>query len=631
MNAIVDGLVWLINGCYAICHNYWIAIFIFTFLTKIILLPLSVWVQKNSIKSVKMQPELNHIQAAYMGNKELISEEQYKLFKKEGYNPFLDLVPLFVQLALLMGVVEAVKRGTDLTAVPIETLGVTLVIPALAAVSSWFMCYIQNKINVLQSEQGRLNQYGTMIFSVCLSLYLGFFVSIGVGFYWTCSNLLSVLQLFLLNIAINPKHYIDYDALEKSKEELHQAKQFMTEKKKESRHNPYRSKEKADYRRFMSVRNMKLVFYSEKNGFYKYYKNIIEEIIRRTNIVIHYITSDPEDEVFQMESEQFKPYYIGENRLIVLMMKLECDICVMTTPDLENFQLKRSYVKKDIEYIYVPHDVNSTNLTFRKDALDHFDTIFTSGPKNKAELAEREEKFDVPKKNLVEWGSGVVDNMAAAYEELSKDEAGKADESGENAKGGGKRPVILIAPSWQKDNILDSCIEQLLDELKDKDYDIIVRPHPQYVRHFEGKVDALMDKYGPYGIEVQKDFSSNRTVYTADLLVTDWSSIAYEYAFSTLKPVLFINTPMKILNPDYKELETVPIDIELRDKVGISVELQEEALKKAPEAVEELLNNHRFSKASMEAIRDSYTYNFGESGKVGAKYIIDRLVEISNQ
>ena len=31
------------------------------------------------------------------------------------------------------------------------------------------------------------------------------------------------------------------------------------------------------------------------------------EIVKRTNIVIHYITSDPLDEVFQMESVQFHP------------------------------------------------------------------------------------------------------------------------------------------------------------------------------------------------------------------------------------------------------------------------------------------------------------------------------------
>jgi hypothetical protein len=33
----------------------------------------------------------------------------------------------------------------------------------------------------------------------------------------------------------------------------------------------------------------------------------------------------------------------------------------------------------------------------------------------------------------------------------------------------------------------------------------------------------------------------------------------------------------------------------------------------------------------MEELRDKYIYNFGRSGKTGAKYIIDRLVEISNK
>ena len=619
VNAIVDGLIWLINLCYGLCHNYWIAIFIFTFLTKVILLPLSIWVQKNSIKTVRMQPEMNHIKATYLGNQDAISEEQYKLFKREKYNPFADLIPLFVQLALLMGVVEAVKRGTSLTDIPVQTGGTTLLVPLFAALSAFFMCYVQNRINVLQSEQGLLNKYGTMAFSVALSLYLGFFVSVGVGSYWCFSNILSVLQLVLLNIWINPKHYIDYKALEASKEELKEARAFMTSKQKEDRHNPYRKKEKEDYKRFLSISGKKVVFYSEKNGFYKYYKNIIEEIIKRTNIVIHYITSDPLDEVFQMESEQFKPYYIGENRMIVLMMKMETDLMVMTTPDLENFQLKRSYVKKDIEYIYVPHDVNSSNLTFHKNALDHFDTIFTSGPKNKAEIAEREQKYGLPAKKLLEWGSSVIDNMSDAYAKMK-------EESVETAKAAKK--TVLIAPSWQKDNILDSCIEQMLDQLIQTDYHIVVRPHPQYVRHFEGRVDALSAKYQGYDVEFQKDFSSNKTVYMADLLVTDWSSISLEYAFSTLKPVLFINTPMKVVNPDYQELETVPIDIELRDKVGISLE-PDTIGAEVVAAVDRLLFDKQFSKESMQEMKEKYLYHPGESGKVGAKYMIERLVERS--
>ena len=112
----------------------------------------------------------------------------------------------------------------------------------------------------------------------------------------------------------------------------------------------------------------------------------------------------------------------------------------------------------------------------------------------------------------------------------------------------------------------------------------------------------------------------------ADLLVTDWSSIAFEYAFSTLKPVLFINTPMKVVNEEYKELTTVPIDIELRDKVGISVD-PDKILVEIVSAVDRLLFNEQFAPEAIQELKNQYIYNPMESGKVGAQYLIEQLVE----
>ena len=40
----------------------------------------------------------------------------------------------------------------------------------------------------------------------------------------------------------------------------------------------------------------------------------------------------------------------------------------------------------------------------------------------------------------------------------------------------------------------------MLDELILTDYQVIVRPHPQYVRHFEGRVDLLAEKYKKDGV-----------------------------------------------------------------------------------------------------------------------------------
>ncbi len=631
INLIGDILGWLMYFSYHLLHNYFWSILFFTFLTKIVLFPVSLMVQKNSIKMVKLQPEINFIKAKYFGNGEKISEEQYELYKREHYQPLADLIPLILQLVLLMGVINVINDpvkhifrggagtlntmfgGIDLSSIPIETRGITYLIPLIAAFSAWFMCFIQNRINVLQSEQNKFNQYGTMLLSIGLSLYLGFFVKTGVGIYWTFSNLLSIAQLYLLNIIMNPKKYIDYDALEKSRKELAESSAFhKSSQKKLFDKDPYRRKEKADYKRFFKDYEMQIVFYSEKNGFYKYFQNIIETLLKKSNVIINYITSDPKDQVFQMESDRFRPFYIGEHKLIVLMMKLEADLVVMTTPDLENFHLKRSLVRKDNEYIYVPHDVNSPNLTFHKDALDHFDTIFSSGFLCTKEIRKREELYHLPSKNIIEWGSGVIDNMIFAYENMDKRRKTVRE--------------ILIAPSWQKDNILSSCIEEILDYLGGLGYKIILRPHPQFVRHEESRLEYLRQKYhmdSRDDMELQTDFSSNNTVYEADLVITDWSSIAFEYSFATLKPSLFINTPMKIMNEDYEELGITPIDIELRNKVGRSVEL--ESLKDLPKIIHELLTSNEFSRESLRKIREKYIYNIGSSGEKGADYIMERL------
>ena len=96
---------------------------------------------------------------------------------------------------------------------------------------------------------------------------------------------------------------------------------------------------------------------------------------------MHYITSDPNDQVFAISQSQprLKPYYIAEKRLITLMMKLDCDVMVMTMPDIENFHIKRSYVRKDIEHVYVPHCIDSINMTMRTGAVDHYDSVLCVG------------------------------------------------------------------------------------------------------------------------------------------------------------------------------------------------------------------------------------------------------------
>ena len=494
---------WAMNGCYAICNNYGWAIVLFTLLSKIVLIPVSVWVQLNSIKMVKMQPEINYLNAKHFGDKDAIAEGQGDIYKKYKYNPLASMIPLIIQLIILMGLIEVIKAGIndpsinimfygiDLGRVPSVVKGAYILSPVIAGLSAWIMCVCQNASNVLQSEQSAYNKYSTMIISVGLSLYLGWFVSVGVAVYWVASNLLSTAQLYILNFFINPKKYIDYEELEKSRKALDELKGLGREEKRKLFGDEKTKREKQDYKRFFSVVNKKLVFYSEGSGFYKYYKGTIEYLLEHTNITIHYITSDFNDKIFELaeKNDKIRAYYIGEKKLITLMMKMDADIVVMTTPDLETYHIKRSYVRKDIEYIFVMHDMGSFNLTNRNGAVDHFDTVFCTGKHQKEEVEKIEIAKNLPKKTTVEAGYDLLDDMIKDYE---------------NNKTVTKRPQILIGPSWQVDSIMDSCIDDILEGFKNSEFDVIVRPHPQYVRHKAEKCEALKEKYKEYSnISVQ--------------------------------------------------------------------------------------------------------------------------------
>lgn len=623
METLYRALEWILKLCYGLCGNYGVAIILFTLLSKVILLPLSVWLQKNSIKMVRMQPEINRLKAQHFGDADAIAEGQAAIFKREKYRPLASIVPLAIQIVLLMGLIEAIRAGmaegaidmnflgVDLSLVPSEKKGMLILSPLLAGASAWLMCAAQNASNVLQAEQSNWNKYGMLALSVALSLYLGWFVPVGVALYWIVSNLFAIVQLYALNAAINPKKYVDYKALAESKKEL-DALEHLGGKKRALFADANAKREKADYKRFFSIVNKHLVYYSEGSGFYKYFKGQIEYILKNTNIVIHYITSDPEDAIFELAKSEprIKPYYIGEKRLITLMMKMDADVVVMTMPDLENYHIKRSYVRRDIEYICVQHGVGSVNLLLRKGAEDHYDTVFCTGKVQKEELLALEELDGTPKKNLVETGYSLLDEMIREYDSKEHERDG--------------RKSILIAPSWQKDNIVDSCLEKILDELQGRGYDIIVRPHPQHVRHKGAYMEQLKEKYAACDdIEIQTDFSSNSTVFDAQLLITDWSDISWEFAFTTKRPVLFIDTPMKVMNPDWEKIPVVPMNLALRNVIGCALPLSE--LDKVGETAERLIRERESYRAAIEQALAENVYNPGCCAQVEGKYIVGAI------
>ncbi|MDE6724085.1 MAG: CDP-glycerol glycerophosphotransferase family protein, partial [Ruminiclostridium sp.] len=287
------------------------------------------------------------------------------------------------------------------------------------------------------------------------------------------------------------------------------------------------------------------------------------------------------------------------------------DMCNKTMPDIEKYNIKRSRVRKDIEYVYVVHGIGSNALTLRKGALDWYDTMFCPTVDGEKEVREMEDLYHTKPKVLIEAGYMLIDEMIEKYDKMEKKE--------------NDPPKILIAPSWQPDNIIDLCVDDLLEQLQKTKYEIILRPHPQAVRHAPEKFAEMHEKYDGTNIEVQTDFSSNNPVMEADVLITDWSDISFEFAFTTKRPVLFINTPMKIMNPEYDKIATTPINISLRNVLGKAVEVGE--LDKVNGIIDEFIQNRASYHDTIENTLNERVYNVGKSKIIYGRYVIKRLAK----
>ena len=582
---------------YSLTGNYGLAVIVFTLMTKLVLLPVSLWVHANGIKMVRLEPAVNRLKVKYFGDPDKVADEQALLYKKAHYSPFATVIPVAVQVLLLIGLVQIIYHpdvwlrqpdlntrflGFDLSATPTAAGGIHLLIPLLAGLAALILSLCQNKLNPLQASQGKAAQFSSMAVSVGISLVLGFTVPAGVGFYWIWSNLFTIAQQLLLNKLRPPEKEIDWAELEA-------------------------------YKRFFSVGNKHLVFYSEGSGFYKYFERIMNWILENSKLTIHYVTSDPNDQIFEIAKKQDRivPYYIGQKKLITLFMKLEADVMVMTMSDLGNYQYKRSYYSKDIKYVYVFHYPLSTHMVLHTGALRHYDSILCVGDFQFEEIRQTEKLFGDPEQELVACGYGQLEKLYDAYQATPRTKR--------------ERPKVLIAPSWQADNILDSCIDDLLSELLGKGFDVTVRPHPEYVKRYGDRMNAIVKRYEDYkggDLFFELDFTGNTSIFDSDIVISDWSGTAYEFVMVTERPCVFVDTPPKINNPDYEKITVPPLEMTLRDQVGIRV--KPEALEGLAEKIRNLLEDESYGDR-IRGIREKTIANFGKSGEVGGAYILDQV------
>lgn len=359
--------------------------------------------------------------------------------------------------------------------------------------------------------------------------------------------------------------------------------------------------------RWTSKSEKTIVFYAEHGNYYPYFEGIIEKLIGEHNQTLCYVTSSPTDPILQKSEPKIKIFYL--DKLLPLFMALtDCRVFVITLTDLERFRLKRS--TNPVHYVYVFHSLVSTHMVYRHGAFDHYDSILCCGPHHTNEIRKHEELNRLPRKKLIEAGYYRLERIYETYQEYSSKQP-----SSDTKK------TILVAPSWGMGNILESCAERLVELLMEADYKVILRLHPEAVKRFPKLIALHASKFGDNpNFILETSIVTDDSLFKADALISDYSGIAFEYAFGTERPVLFLDAPLKVKNKRFKELGIEPLEVFLRAEIGVIV--SPEKLGTVPQAISNLIVNKTAYKKRITELRKQYVYAFRHSSEIGAQHII---------
>lgn len=370
------------------------------------------------------------------------------------------------------------------------------------------------------------------------------------------------------------------------------------------------SREWKELKKFESLESSvrSIVFYAENKASMNHFKSLIDELTESLGREICYITSNPSDPILTTKNNKIHTFYVGSGTARdKLFLSLKADVLVTDMPDLETYHIKRSKTHT-VHYVYVFHSMFSIHSYLRKGALDNYDTIFCVGQHHVNEIRETEKVYGLKSKNLINYGYGRLDTLLQERENFQRINHNTKD-------------LIIIAPSYGNNNLLEKCGPGLIAIFLKLNFKVMLRPHFITLRDSTKLINSIKEKFGKNrNFVLERDIIPSDSFHNSLFMISDWSGISLEYAFALERPVLFVDVPKKINNPDFEKIHCEIIETNIRREIGYVISPNE--LERIPEKINSLLQNLDKFRKKIRKIRSKTVFNIGKSAIMGAKHII---------
>lgn len=344
------------------------------------------------------------------------------------------------------------------------------------------------------------------------------------------------------------------------------------------------------------------VIFSDSKRYWNIFKLICDEFEKR-ELSLTYYTMSKDDPALTCDYKYVNREFIGEgNTAFAKMNFLKADVVLSTTPGLDVYQWKRS---KDVKYyVHIPHSID--DLTgYRMFGLDYYDVILLSGNHISDEIRRLEKLRNLPAKDIEIVGLTYFDEL----DEKIRNNPRKVNE----------KPVILLAPSWGPSSILNRYGSKAIDALLSTGYKIVVRPHPQSKISEKEMLDSFMKKYPD--LEWNFDNDNFDILNRADLLISDFSGVIFDFALVFGKPIIYADTSF-----DKSPYDAWWLDEEMwKFKVlpNLGKQLKEEDLNNVKPLLDECLTSKAI-KENIEQVKDECWEYRGNSAVNIVNYMIKK-------
>lgn len=270
------------------------------------------------------------------------------------------------------------------------------------------------------------------------------------------------------------------------------------------------------------------VIFSDDKRYWMVFEPVCREFDRR-GVDIVYMTASPDDPALDNPYKHVKAEFIGKNNKAFAKMNfLNASIVISTTPGLDVYQWKRS---KDVQYyVHMLHAATEV-VQYRMFGIDYYDAVLLSADYQKRDIRNLEKMRGLPSKELTMTGIPYMDEMV-------KKLAGHGRTHSHSDS-----HTVLLAPSWGKSAIFQKYGKKIIDVLLQTGYHIIIRPHPQSFTSEREMIEKLMAQYpdSPQ-LEWNRDNDNFDVLNRADLMISDFSGVIFDFALVYDKPVIYADT-----------------------------------------------------------------------------------------